>query len=80
MLNFKLLVKQSAVNFENRHSEDMYQHFLNKNMLMSGDSLRLDNAIMVLRCGVIPLNILAFISVVEKDYRFISIPSFLCCQ
>jgi len=31
-LNFKVAVKQAAVNFENSHCDDMYQHFLNKNM------------------------------------------------
>jgi len=31
-LKFKLAVKQAAVNFENSHCDDMYQHFLNKNM------------------------------------------------
>jgi len=32
-LNLKLAVKQAAVNFENNHGDDIYQHFLNKNMI-----------------------------------------------
>ena len=42
-LNFKLVVKQAAVNFESSHSQDMHQHFLNKNIPMSGGSLGLGN-------------------------------------
>jgi len=35
-LNFKLAVKQAVVSCENSHSDDMYQHFLNKTCLISG--------------------------------------------
>jgi len=34
--NFKLAVKQAAVNFEDSHSNDIYQHFSTKTCLTTG--------------------------------------------